>query len=102
MSDMNNTPDGIHTSGSLGEKAEIFHSGKGNVSGCPSPALIPVRAPLPTPNAQKIRTPLCKGNRYDSFVFARATNDTSLLMRVQINPVALKLNVVFPTLKFTM
>ncbi|XP_074515487.1 growth factor receptor-bound protein 14 isoform X2 [Sebastes fasciatus] len=63
MSDMNNALDGIHTSGSLGEKAEIFHSGKGNVSGFPSPALIPLRAPLPTPNAQKIRTALCKGNR---------------------------------------
>lgn len=63
MSDMNNTLDGIHTSGSLGEKAEIFQSGKGNVSGFPSPALIPLRAPLPAPNAQKIRTTLCKGSR---------------------------------------
>ncbi|KAM6955489.1 growth factor receptor-bound protein 14 isoform 2-T4 [Lycodopsis pacificus] len=63
MSDMNNTLDGIHTSGSLGEKADIFQSGKGNASGFPSPALIPTRAPLPTPNAQKIRTSLSKGNR---------------------------------------
>ncbi|KAG8000696.1 Growth factor receptor-bound protein 14 [Nibea albiflora] len=60
---MNNTLDEIHTSGSLGEKAEIFHSGKGNVSGFPNPALIPLRAPLLTPNAQKIKTTLCKGNR---------------------------------------
>ncbi|XP_071368689.1 growth factor receptor-bound protein 14 isoform X1 [Centroberyx affinis] len=63
MSDMNNTLDDIHTSGSLGEKAEIFQSGKGNVSGFPSPALIPLRAPLLPPNAQKTRTTLCKGNR---------------------------------------
>ncbi|XP_018557843.1 growth factor receptor-bound protein 14 isoform X2 [Lates calcarifer] len=63
MSDMNNTLDEIHTSGSLGEKAEIFQSGKGNVSGFTSPALIPLRAPLLTPNAQKTRTTLCKGNR---------------------------------------
>uniref|UniRef100_A0A8C4HSP1 Growth factor receptor bound protein 14 n=2 Tax=Dicentrarchus labrax TaxID=13489 RepID=A0A8C4HSP1_DICLA len=63
MSDMNNTLDEIHTSGSLGEKAEIFHTGKGNVSGFPNPALIPLRAPLLIPNAQKIRTTLCKRNR---------------------------------------
>ncbi|XP_073329426.1 growth factor receptor-bound protein 14 isoform X2 [Pagrus major] len=63
MSDMNNTLDEIHTSGSLGEKADIFHSDKGNVSGFPGPALIPLRAPLLTPNAQKNRTALCKGNR---------------------------------------
>ncbi|CAJ1079317.1 growth factor receptor-bound protein 14 isoform X1 [Xyrichtys novacula] len=65
MSDMNNTLDEIHTSGRLGEKAEIFQSGRGNVSGFPSPALIPLQAPLLTPNAQKIRTRLCKGNRND-------------------------------------
>ncbi|XP_037343775.2 growth factor receptor-bound protein 14 isoform X1 [Pungitius pungitius] len=63
MSDMNNTLDGIHTSGSLGEKAEIFQSGKGNASGFPSPTLIPSRALLPKPNAQKIRTTLSKSNR---------------------------------------
>ncbi|XP_056145256.1 growth factor receptor-bound protein 14 isoform X3 [Lampris incognitus] len=60
---MNNTLDDLHTSGRLGEKAEIFHSGKGNVSGLPSPALIPLPAPLLPPNAQKTRTTLCKGDR---------------------------------------
>lgn len=63
MSDMNKTLEEIHTSGSLGEKAEIFHSGKGNVSGFPSPALIPLQEPLLTPNAHGTRTKLCKGNR---------------------------------------
>uniref|UniRef100_A0A3Q3EHC2 Growth factor receptor bound protein 14 n=1 Tax=Labrus bergylta TaxID=56723 RepID=A0A3Q3EHC2_9LABR len=63
MSDMNNTLDEIHTPGCLGEKAEIFQSGRGNASGFPGPALIPLRAPLLQPNAQKIGTPLCKGNR---------------------------------------
>uniref|UniRef100_A0A3Q1B8Y2 Growth factor receptor bound protein 14 n=1 Tax=Amphiprion ocellaris TaxID=80972 RepID=A0A3Q1B8Y2_AMPOC len=63
MSDMNKTLDEIHTSGSLGEKAEIFQSGRGNVSGFPSPALIPLQDPFLTPNAQKTRTKLCKGTR---------------------------------------
>ncbi|CAB1435764.1 unnamed protein product [Pleuronectes platessa] len=63
MSDMNNALDEIHTSRGLGEKAEIFQSGRGNVSGFPSPALIPLRAPLPTPNAQKTGITPCKGNR---------------------------------------
>lgn len=63
MSDMSNTLDEIHTSGCLSKKAEIFLSGRGNVSGFPSPALIPERASLLTPDAQKIRTPLCKGSR---------------------------------------
>lgn len=62
MSDMNNTLEDIHTSESLGEKAEIFRSGKGNVSGFSSPALIPLSVPLPT-NPQHTRTPICKGNR---------------------------------------
>lgn len=85
MSDMNNTLDEIHTSGSLGEKAEIFHSGKGNVSGFPNPALIPLRAPLLTPNAQKIKTTLCKGNRYDAFFFTLAMNDTSLFHTIHLH-----------------
>lgn len=63
MSDMNNTLDEIHTSRSLREKAEIFQSGRGNVSGFSSPALIPLRAPLLTPNAPKTGTTLCTGNR---------------------------------------
>ncbi|CAN9497797.1 unnamed protein product [Ophioblennius macclurei] len=63
MSDMNKTLDEIHTSGHLGEKAEIFQSGRGNVSGFPSPALIPLQDPLLTPNAQTSRTKLCRGTR---------------------------------------
>ncbi|KAF7648993.1 hypothetical protein LDENG_00149160 [Lucifuga dentata] len=67
MNDMNNTGcwtlDEIHTSGSLGEKAEIFQSGRGNVSGFSSPALIPLCAPLLPPNAQTAGTTLNKGNR---------------------------------------
>uniref|UniRef100_A0A7N6ABR9 Growth factor receptor bound protein 14 n=1 Tax=Anabas testudineus TaxID=64144 RepID=A0A7N6ABR9_ANATE len=65
MSDMNNTLDEIHTSGRLGEKAEIFQSGKGNVSAFPNPALISLQAPLLAPNAQKTGATLCKGNRSD-------------------------------------
>ncbi|XP_054602946.1 growth factor receptor-bound protein 14 isoform X2 [Nothobranchius furzeri] len=60
---MNKTLEKIHTSGSLGQKTGIFHSGECNVSGFPSPALIPLQEPLLTPNAQKLGTKLCKGNR---------------------------------------
>ncbi|XP_041720743.1 growth factor receptor-bound protein 14 isoform X3 [Coregonus clupeaformis] len=63
MSDMSNTLEDIHTSDSLGEKAEIFGSGKGNVSGFSSPSLIPLHAPLQPPNAQLSRTAVCQGNR---------------------------------------
>lgn len=59
---MNETLDDIHTSGSLRERAEIFQSGRGNASGFPSPALIPLD-PLLTPNAQASRTKLCGGSR---------------------------------------
>lgn len=78
MSDMNNTLDEIHTSGSLGEKAEIFQSGKGNVSGFSSPALIPLRAPLLPPNAQKTGTALFKGSRYECLFLD--LNDSSLFI----------------------
>ena len=101
MSDMNNTLDEIHTSGSLGEKADIFHSGKGNVSGCPGPALIPLRAPLLTPNAQKNRTALCcKGNRYDKFFSLRllSMKPVCLWDSNKINEIALKLKGVFSSL----
>lgn len=60
---MNNTLDKIHTSGSFRDKAEIFQSGRGNESIFPSPAFIPLRAPLLPPNAQKTRTTFCKRNR---------------------------------------
>lgn len=59
---MNKTLEEIQTtSGSLGEKAEIFQCG--DVSGFPSPALIPLQEPLLKPNAQKTRTKLCAGHR---------------------------------------
>ncbi len=100
---MNNTLDKIHTSGSLGEKAEIFQSGNGNVSGFPSPALIPLRAPLLTPNAQKNRTTLCKGNRYDSFSLHLPRVTTVCLQdSSEINSAALKLKVILTTVHFTM
>ncbi|XP_013856952.1 growth factor receptor-bound protein 14 [Austrofundulus limnaeus] len=60
---MNKTLEKIHTSGSLGQKADLFHSGKGNVSGFPSPALIPLQDSLLIPNAQETGTKLCPGNR---------------------------------------
>lgn len=54
---MSNTLDEIHTSGSLGARAEIFQRGKGNVSGFLSPALIP----LQTPSIKRTATSHCKG-----------------------------------------
>ncbi|XP_014326617.1 growth factor receptor-bound protein 14 isoform X1 [Xiphophorus maculatus] len=60
---MNKTLDKIHTSGGLGQKAEIFQSGKGNESVFPSSAIIPLEDPSLTPNAQRTRTKFCKGNR---------------------------------------
>lgn len=62
MSDMNNTLDEIHSQ-TLGEKAEIFKRGKGNVSVFPNAALISLRAPLLTPNARRTGTTLCEGSR---------------------------------------
>lgn len=69
MSDMNKALDEIHTSQSLGQKAEIFQSDKGNVSGFPSAELFPLQEPLITPNKQKISIKLCRGNRQVSFSF---------------------------------
>lgn len=69
MSAMSNTVDEIHTSGSLAEKAEIFHNGRGNASSFPHSLFIPLRAPLLAPKAPKIRTTLCRRDRYD-FLFA--------------------------------
>lgn len=63
MSDMNKALDEIHTSQSLGQKAEIFQSDKGNVSGFPSAELFPLQEPLITPNEQKISIKLRRGNR---------------------------------------
>ncbi|XP_041857957.1 growth factor receptor-bound protein 14 isoform X4 [Melanotaenia boesemani] len=63
MIDMNKTLEKIHTSGSLGQKAEIFQSERGDVSDFTSPTLIPLEDPLLTPNAQKTRPKLCKGSR---------------------------------------
>ncbi|XP_004081783.2 growth factor receptor-bound protein 14 isoform X1 [Oryzias latipes] len=60
---MNRTLDKINTSLSFRHKAEIFQSGNGNVSGFPSPALIPLQDPLLTTNAQKTRTKPCEENR---------------------------------------
>lgn len=60
---MNKTLDKIHTSGGLGQKAEIFQSGKGNESVFPSPEIIPLEDPSLTPNAQRTRIKFCKGNR---------------------------------------
>ncbi|XP_034042435.1 growth factor receptor-bound protein 14 isoform X2 [Thalassophryne amazonica] len=63
MSDMSNALDGIHTSGSLSEKAEICQSTKGNVSGFSHPALISLRPLFLSPNAQKNTATVCKWNR---------------------------------------
>lgn len=62
---MSNTVDEIHTPGRLAGKAEIFHSGSSNVSSFPNSLFIPLRAPLLAPNALRIRTTLCKRDRYD-------------------------------------
>ncbi|CDQ57756.1 unnamed protein product [Oncorhynchus mykiss] len=60
---MNNTLEDVHTSGSLGEKAEVSGRGKGNVSCFSSPSLIPLHGPLQPPNAQLSRNAVCQGNR---------------------------------------
>ncbi|XP_075896077.1 growth factor receptor-bound protein 14 isoform X2 [Nelusetta ayraudi] len=58
---MSNTLDRVHTCGSLGGKAEIFHGGRADESGYSSPALTSLRAPLL--DAQRTRTTLCVGSR---------------------------------------
>ncbi|MGH0132142.1 UNVERIFIED_CONTAM: hypothetical protein FKN15_050003 [Acipenser sinensis] len=59
---MNNTLKDLHTSGSLGEKAAVFRSGRNNASGFLSAPLIPLRAPLLPPKLQD-KAALYKGNR---------------------------------------
>ncbi|XP_033899904.1 growth factor receptor-bound protein 14-like isoform X1 [Acipenser ruthenus] len=62
MNDMNNTLKDLNTSGSLGEKAAVFQSGRNNASGFLSAPLIPLRAPLLPPKLQD-KAALYKGNR---------------------------------------
>ncbi|MGH0119573.1 UNVERIFIED_CONTAM: hypothetical protein FKN15_032398 [Acipenser sinensis] len=59
---MNNTLKDLHTSGSLGEKATVFRSGRNNASGFLSAPLIHLRAPLLPPKLQD-KAALYKGNR---------------------------------------